>query len=307
MDSKQESQTPSQKNKKIYAFYILLLVVILIIYINQDYLVGFMKNNTKNENRLDHAIEKDQNSFEFNSSNLFENNENIISSYDNNLLKTHSLDNNEAVELDIDTKDNKNAYDNNNNAKINLENYIKLINSYESLVTKISNSKDIGQELYQLNLLLEKDLKAKNFIGEISNYYNRNNYSMKDLFMEFKFLERKLIFSDFEESKSNIIMIKIYKLLNKFIYIKKIGNRALKSNDISANIQRIYDAFEASDIELLLNEVNRIYDQKLPHEVQKWIRSVKNFYIISNSLQSLGVHIKKESFYMNFIKIKSIK
>lgn len=172
----------------------------------------------------------------------------------------------------------------------NCKKYALFVNNLLVLQEKIMNGRGFDKEVNELKNLKIIEPSIKNILEELSifsevgvpNFFNLRDqfYSMSDDIIKIYQLE----------NESNKIRKRMLKFFQELIFIKKVGERAIKKGGIEGIVQNIKNLLENEQIPEAILEVKKITNIKVKDMVDSWSSDCKKYL----ELQELYENFKKQ-------------
>jgi len=160
---------------------------------------------------------------------------------------------------------------------------------YLKLHLKAEQGLDFAKELLDLRKHLVKSKTIKKILNDLSNVSSQNN---TDSYFAPKFNSLiKTLYIENEES-SNVFSYYLNKYLNHLLFIRPIGNRAIKNGGFDMNITLAYKSLLKNDLEKALE-----YIEELPNKENRLLELKQHLITriyIKNSISQIDDALKLE-------------
>lgn len=242
------------------------------------------KNFDSSENSDDQELKSEQ---EINQEIYSDEEQNILE--DTNITNNHTTNNVEKNHI------------------INCDDYTKLLTTVFTLQKKLDQGDSFQKELVFLSLFTKDDQSLTNIVNKLEVFSESGVPNLISLKEEFASIENDLIMASWIENQENNIITKIKRVLSKFIFIKRVGQRAINAGGIEMIIQNVNNDLDNNDIELAKQHILEVQGQHTKPIISIWLEHVNSYieaHNLSNELYDYIIKYRNCSFKSSTNKSK---
>jgi len=176
--------------------------------------------------------------------------------------------------------------------ELNCKKYASFISNFIMLQEKISTGRGFNKEISELSSFNITDNNIKNKLQQLSLFSEEGIPTFINLRDEFYTMSDEIIRAYQLENETNQLRKKALRFFQELIFIKKVGQRAIKEGGIEGIIQNIKNSLENEEILEAILEAEKITNIKVKNMVDSWIQDSRNYL----KLQEIYEDLKKQTF-----------
>jgi hypothetical protein len=165
--------------------------------------------------------------------------------------------------------------------------YAELLIYLFNIQKRVLQGEPFNRELLSLEIHYNSDSVINGLLKNIRNHSEAGIANVNNLQSEFKSIENDLILAYWIENHQKNWKSQVRKILSKLVFIKKTGQRAIRSGGIEMIIQNVNEALESNDLDAAIGYLSKVEGDAPKKIISIWLEHVHNYIDINNSLRKL--------------------
>jgi hypothetical protein len=174
---------------------------------------------------------------------------------------------------------------------INCKDYLKLISVAVSLKQKIETGESFEKEIVLLSLAVKDEEYLDKSVTMLEPYSASGVPNLESLISEFNALQNELIIASRLSDESPNWKYTLLKIFSKFIFVKKIGDRALHSGGIDQIVAKVNLLLQEEDIQGAIAELQKITNPLITKLVSIWVEHANDNLEVNKTLFGLYQYV----------------
>jgi len=169
----------------------------------------------------------------------------------------------------------------------------KLINAVVHIMQKIESGESYAADIGYINAIHNLPKKAIKNLAFLDASLDKNIPTFSSLLEDYNNLGRAVIIKNDIEKAENNVQRFIYKIIYNFVFIRKMGDRALETGGVEEILMKAEAALLKLDIENAIEELKALKesDKKV---MDPWVQSAQDYLQVRKSARDLYDFIMQE-------------
>jgi len=158
----------------------------------------------------------------------------------------------------------------------NCKDYAEILSYVVNLKQKFDKGESFQKEIVLLSLATKNDPNITKYLGLLDPYAESGVPNLSSLVSEFNDIQDEIIIASRLTEEAKNWKYKLLQLFSKFIFVKKVGARALRGGGIDMTIEKVKVVLQEEDLLSAIDELKTITNPNTEKLVSIWVQHAQD-------------------------------